>query len=177
MRQLLSLWIIPRTYIPLCKGSFVSVTLTEGAGQLKERLGAIMNFNKRTKSVCALMGILTLIIVVGAAFAGVYPVHQESVQINQDSAAEENMEADRNGEDKALREAYAVFDIEKSDNTYYCEGEPVYLIKNQYPDGSFYMSDINAGGRVSIQVIWNTEGEITGVFYMSDEEVEDCQTF
>ncbi len=35
-----------------CKSSFTFVTLTEGAEQLKERLGAIMKFKKKIKKRC-----------------------------------------------------------------------------------------------------------------------------
>ena len=42
-----------------CKSSLTSVSLTEGAAQLKERLGAIMKFKKKTKSVIAATVILS----------------------------------------------------------------------------------------------------------------------
>ncbi len=41
------------------KSSLASVSLTEGAAQLKERLGAIMKFKKKTKSVIAATAILS----------------------------------------------------------------------------------------------------------------------
>ncbi|MCM1253395.1 MAG: hypothetical protein NC321_11290 [Clostridium sp.] len=43
----------------LCKNSFASVTLTEGAQQLKERLGAIMKFKKKSKVIIAISTIFT----------------------------------------------------------------------------------------------------------------------
>lgn len=42
-----------------CKSSLASVSMTEGAAQLKERLGAIMKFKKKTKSVIAATVILS----------------------------------------------------------------------------------------------------------------------
>ena len=36
-----------------------------------------------------------------------------------------------------------------------------------------YMLDINSKGTVSIKVIRNTEGEITGVSYMTEEEIAE----
>ena len=56
------------------KGTLVSVTLTEGAEQLKERLGAIMYFRRKTKAIGILSGILTGCIILGAAFIPVYSV-------------------------------------------------------------------------------------------------------
>lgn len=58
----------------LYKSSLASVTLTEGAEQLKERLGAIMNFKSKTKTIWGLTVILTLFILSGAVFIGAYSV-------------------------------------------------------------------------------------------------------
>lgn len=56
------------------KSSLASVTLTEGAEQLKERLGAIMNFKAKTKTIKMLTGLLTLFIFLSAVFIGGYPI-------------------------------------------------------------------------------------------------------
>lgn len=54
------------------KNPFASVTLTEGAEQLKERLGAIMHFKKKSKRVTAMAVVLTVIICVCFQTLGVY---------------------------------------------------------------------------------------------------------
>ena len=56
----------------LYKSSLASVTLTEGAEQLKERLGAIMNFKKKNKIVVILTSVLTLFLVISAIVIGAY---------------------------------------------------------------------------------------------------------
>lgn len=56
------------------KSSLASVTLTEGAEQLKERLGAIMYFKAKTKTIKMLTGLLTLFIFLSAVFIGGYPI-------------------------------------------------------------------------------------------------------
>ena len=56
----------------LYKSSLASVTLTEGAEQLKERLGAIMIFKKKNKLVVILTSVLTLFLVISAIVIGVY---------------------------------------------------------------------------------------------------------
>ena len=58
----------------LYKSSLASVTLTEGAEQLKERLSAIMNFKSKTKTIRVLTVMLTLFILSGAVFIGGYSV-------------------------------------------------------------------------------------------------------
>ncbi len=57
-----------------CTNSLASVTLSEGAKQIKERLGAIMVFKGKAKTTRALTGALTLCILFGAAFLGSYTV-------------------------------------------------------------------------------------------------------
>ena len=56
----------------LFKSSLASVTLTEGAEQLKERLNAIMNFKKKTKWGILISLLLTAILVCGFTVSGAY---------------------------------------------------------------------------------------------------------
>ena len=49
-----------------------AVTLSENKQLLKERLGAIMKFKEKSKAVKVLTAMLTLCVILGAAFAGVY---------------------------------------------------------------------------------------------------------
>ncbi len=56
------------------KENLGAVTLSENKQLLKERLAAIMNFKKQSKAVKSLTVMLTLFVVVGASFAGIYTV-------------------------------------------------------------------------------------------------------
>ena len=56
------------------KENLGAVTLSENKQLLKERLGAIMNFKKKSTAIRLLTGVLTLCVMFGAAFVGVYPV-------------------------------------------------------------------------------------------------------
>ena len=56
----------------LYKSSLASVTLTEGAEQLKERLGAIMKFRKKSKVVIAITSIFTAAVCVCFFVTGAY---------------------------------------------------------------------------------------------------------
>ena len=76
-------------------------------------------------------------------------------------------------EDEALLEEYASYGIEKVDNVFYYQGELVYILKDQRPDSSCYLLDTNSKGTVSIKVVYNEEGKITGITYMTDEEVQE----
>lgn len=55
------------------KENLGAVTLSENKQLLKERLSAIMSFKKKSTAVRLLTGALTLCVVFGAAFVGVYP--------------------------------------------------------------------------------------------------------
>jgi len=56
----------------LYKSSLASVTLTEGAEQLKERLGAIMKFRKKSKGVIVITTIFTVAVCVCFFVTGAY---------------------------------------------------------------------------------------------------------
>ncbi len=56
------------------KENLGAVTLSENKQLLKERIGAIMNFKKKSTSIRLLTGVLTLCAIFGAAFVGVYSV-------------------------------------------------------------------------------------------------------
>lgn len=56
----------------LYKSSLASVTLTEGAEQLKERLGAIMKFRKKSKAVIAITAIFTVAVCACFFVTGAY---------------------------------------------------------------------------------------------------------
>ena len=62
------------------KESYGAVTLSENKQLLKERLGAIMGFGKKSKGNRFLTGIFTLCIVCGALFAGGYPAQAASAR-------------------------------------------------------------------------------------------------
>ena len=56
----------------LYKSSLASVTLTEGAEQLKERLGAIMKFKKKSKGIIAITAIFSVFVCVCFFVTGAY---------------------------------------------------------------------------------------------------------
>ncbi len=282
-----------------------AVTLSENKRLLKERLGAIMNFRKKSKMVWLLTGVLTLCIISGASFIGIYPAaaafHQtpgkssktsglaeaaktpaqgKTGVFNKDyaSQAEQYYEAgslplfemtfprlDESEQRKWLEKFYAddnaaffsvavselytdapliaelaekaykdneiaifsiladcmdaaelelwldraleddnwsfqsmLFDklnmddekdakekewdeqqlaeyraagVTKDGKKYYYQGQLVNIFLDIRSDGSFYTLDMNAAGTINIKIIRNTDNKITGVAYMTDEEV------
>ena len=103
------------------KNSFASVTLTEGAEQLKERLGAIMDFKKKSKMITAMAAVLTVIICVCFQTLGVYAKQEKTpdlVQIKEEKSENVNQKA---SDDKPLYDGLL---YDEGDNVYYilCHG-------------------------------------------------------
>ena len=61
--------------------NFGAVTLSANKQLLKERLGAIMGFRKKSGRIRAFTGVLTLCVIFGASFIGVYPVAAATDQL------------------------------------------------------------------------------------------------
>lgn len=65
------------------KNPIASVTLSEGAEQIKERLGAIMNYKKKSKAVTAVTGLLTAAVLACFAVFGAYAGSDSSFTYTQ----------------------------------------------------------------------------------------------
>lgn len=85
---------------------------------------------------------------------------------------DEDWDWDWDWDDKDLIREYASHGIEKKGKSYYYKGELVKIIKDQRPDSSFYMLDINSKGTACIKVVRNKKNKITGVSYMTEKEKE-----
>jgi len=62
------------------KESLVSVTFSENKQLLKERLGAIMNYSKKSKLAAI---ILTSCVIFGVSFIGIYPINASNIDNNK----------------------------------------------------------------------------------------------
>lgn len=72
------------------KESLASVTLSESKKLLKERLGAIMNFRKKSKLVVFFTLIITILFTVGATAIGAYTIPQIQVDNNKNKKINSN---------------------------------------------------------------------------------------
>lgn len=71
--------------------------------------------------------------------------------------------------EKRLKE-YQSFGVTKKGQNYYYEEQLVNIFLDKRPDSSYYTLNINPKGTVNIQIVRNTDGEITGVLYMTEKE-------
>ncbi len=103
----------------LYKSSLASVTLTEGAEQLRERLGAIMNFKKKTKLITIISLMAAFLLSVGGFAIGAYaaqPTLQENTTgLTEDIVVQEN--------DNGIKEITSIIH-ESADILYYEDGSP-----------------------------------------------------
>ena len=80
------------------KETFGVVTLSENKQLLKERIGAIMSFKKKSRKVIILTSVLTVCIIFITFFIGVYPVeattYASSIEENKLSVIDEKREED-----------------------------------------------------------------------------------
>ena len=56
---------------------------------------------------------------------------------------------------------------------YYYKGELVRIFLDIRPNKSFYTLNMNPKGTVNIKIVRNEKNEITGVAYMTEEEVTE----
>ena len=170
----------------LYKSSLASVTLTEGAEQLKERLGAIMNFKSKTKTIRVLTGILTLFILSGAVFIGGYSVSaaadskgtsKSSIPEKKDNGKstyiyDENLGYgwyldDENLDNKDLENANS-YQYSYMQNGYYCNSYIIEMGWNLYAKNQDYYG--------ATEIVFEDESKMTVYFsdsvkdYLNDRE-------
>ncbi len=170
----------------LYKSSLASVTLTEGAEQLKERLGAIMNFKSKTKTIRVLTVILTLFILSGAVFIGGYSVSaatdskgtsKSSIPEKKDNGKstyiyDENLGYgwyldDENLDNKELENANS-YQYSYMQNGYYCNSYIIEMGWNLYAKNQDYYG--------ATEIVFEDESKMTVYFsdsvkdYLNDRE-------
>ena len=170
----------------LYKSSLASVTLTEGAEQLKERLGAIMNFKSKTKTIRVLTVILTLFILSGAVLIGGYSVSAatDSKETSKSSIPEkkgngkstyiydENLGYgwyldDENSDNNDLENANS-YQYSYTQNGYYCNSYIIEMGWNLYAKNQDYYG--------ATEIVFEDESKMTVYFsdsvkdYLNDRE-------
>lgn len=148
-----------------CHNSLAS-TLSGGAEQLKERLRAIMTYQKKSWLTVGLSLLLAAGLTTGAAAAGAYrgPVKAEGDFILS-APAERKAALERQ-----LVEAYAAHGVDQRGPHYSYRGQPVNILLDLRPDGSVNTLSTDPEGMVNIRILRDGEGAVTGVEYLSDEE-------
>ena len=89
------------------KENLCVVTLSENKQLLKERIGAIMNFKRKSTAIRLLTGALILCMISGAAFVGVYPTAAASNQPTSKPPVSETQNSTQVGTSEQSSKDYA----------------------------------------------------------------------
>lgn len=146
------------------KNLFASVTLTEGAEQIKERLGAIMNYKKMSKMITAMAAVLTVIICVCFQTLGVYAKQEKTPNLAQVKVEESKDSDQKASDDKSLYDGLL---YDEDDNVYYilCHGASF----RDMPDCFF------SDGTIGIVLVKKYGYRSLGPFSRTDNLVEEVK--
>ncbi len=171
----------------LYKSSLASVTLTEGAEQLKERLGAIMKFKKKSKHVTAITAVFSVFICACFFATGAYAA---SAATNDDLAwKEEEKQNEGSTENESNRNAKDIDKTDKKDHlysaeyvqhgiavidgVYYYQGERIRVFMDLRINGSFENFIFDNEGSIDLRVLRDKNNSITSVEYLTESEAEE----
>jgi len=172
----------------LYKSSLASVTLTEGAEQLKERLGAIMKFKKKSKGIIAITAIFSVLVCVCFFVTGAYaasPATNNNLVLKDNDTPNEvsiKTESDRNikeTENKTEKTEnqysieYAQHGITVTDGIYYYHGERVRIFMDLRMNGSFENFIFDNEGSIDLRVLRDKNNSITNVEYLTESEADE----
>ena len=172
----------------LYKSSLASVTLTEGAEQLKERLGAIMKFKKKSKDIIAITAIFSVLVCVCFFVTGAYaasPATNNNLVLKDNGKPNEvsiKTESDRNikeTENKTEKTEnqysteYAQHGITVTDGIYYYHGERVRIFMDLRMNGSFENFIFDNEGSIDLRVLRDKNNSITNVEYLTESEADE----
>ncbi len=150
--------------------SFISVTLTEGAEQIKERLGAIMKFKKKTKNIVVITVIFTLAVCFCFLATGAYAAPSAD---NTEIAFTGNCV---NPEDYAV---YESFGLTVDNGKLYYDGKLVRCFDDRIPAKNFSVKAIGyyeESSVIDVRAVRekiNGVSELTGLEVLSQDEFEN----
>ena len=146
------------------KNTLASVTMSEGAKHLKERLGAIMNFKKKTKMIVAVSLMAALMLAVGGLAIGAYAVKPEIDQptdlangeaasdTKDPTASKDIFEEDGVGADLIPDKKKAAGDVEALKA----------IIQEQNAQGAKLPADLN-----DERYVWDKKGNLVKLYWNS----------
>lgn len=161
------------------KNTHASVTLTQSAELIKERLDAIMTFKRKSKLITAVTIILTLLLLTGTAGIGAYAAPKVSSPSTSHTPIEKSQDSDTQttknsaASTKAYDKEYANWNITVKENDYYYKESLVRIFMDLRNDGSFENSFVNDNGAIDIKLIRNRAGSIISVEQIDEQEANE----
>lgn len=161
------------------KEPLTAVSLSANKRILRERLGAIMSDNKKSGKIRMITAGLTVSMVLGAFFVGIYPVNAAEASESSVAGVFEKTTKEKSDDlekalDEKLTEEYRAAGITKSGKNYYYKGQLVHIFLDIHkPDERFYTLNMNPAGTVNVKILREEDGKIIGAAYMTDSEVTE----
>lgn len=161
------------------KEPLTATSLSANKQILKERLSAIMSDNKKSGKIKIITAGLTVGMVLGAVFVGIYPADIAEASeapvepmLYDKLAWEEKSDDLDKALDEKLTEEYRTAGIVQKGKNYYYEEQLVHIFLDIHkPDERFYMLNINPAGTVNVKILREEDGKIIGAAYMTEAEV------
>lgn len=161
------------------KEPLAAVSLSTNKRILRERLGAIMSDNKKSGKIRMITAGLTVSMVLGAFFVGIYPVNAAEASESSVAGVFEKTTKEKSDDlekalDEKLTEEYRAAGITKSGKNYYYKGQLVHIFLDIHkPDERFYTLNMNPAGTVNVKILREEDGKIIGAAYMTEAEVTE----
>lgn len=161
------------------KEPLTTVSLSANKRILRERLGAIMNDNRKSGKIRMITAGLTVSMVLGAFFVGIYPAN--AAEASESSAAgvsgkptEEKSDDLEKALDEKLAEEYRTAGVVQKGKNYYYKDQLVHIFLDIHkPDQRFYTLNMNPAGTVNVKILREEDGKIIGAAYMTKAEVTE----
>lgn len=137
------------------KKSLGVVNLSDNKQILKERLMSIMKYKRKSMFIRIFTCMLTLCMIIGSSFLGIYPV-SASLKKNINHKAE-----------------YKRFDITIKGSAYYYDGNRIRIFHDMKADRSFENSFVDMKGTVDVRLIRGKRGNIKTLELIPKAEADE----
>ncbi len=137
------------------KKSLGVVNLSDNKQILKERLMSIMKYKRKSMFIRIFTCMLTLCMIIGSSFLGIYPV-SASLKKNVNHKAE-----------------YKRFDITIKGSAYYYDGNRIRIFHDMKADRSFENSFVDMKGTVDVRLIRGKRGNIKTLELIPKAEADE----
>lgn len=161
------------------KEPLTTVSLSANKRILRERLGAIMSDNKKSGKIRMITAGLTVSMVLGAFFVGIYPANAAEASESSVAGVFEKTTKEKSDDlekalDEKLAEEYRTAGVVQKGKNYYYKDQLVHIFLDIHkPDERFYTLNMNPAGTVNVKILREEDGKIIGAAYMTDSEVTE----
>lgn len=145
------------------KDALASVTLNENRGLLKERLGAIMKYKKKSKATIVITSLLTILLTIGAISMGAYAASEISFADNEFNHFDNPINTESIPPDSILQDFQS--------ESYYRDFYALMTDENYEISGTIYQN-INPRSLVRFEKLSDTKLTVSGNMSLVEGEIK-----